>query len=178
MGESHSALNRTTLRYVEDLSSLDDYPVEDWVHDPDMSEVDMDWPRYWKLTGDVVSEMSTVQQEAHDAADIDAIVASKVQQIDDGIASYIEVHYPSRRMLMLLMLSIEATDSSYANRKAYLAPLMAWIKSISVYFYTRRAELEAITTIRAVEAYTWDLAGTFDATDPEVTIEAAAAITD
>ena len=172
-----NVLNRTTLRYAEDVE-LDNYPVEDWVHDPDMSGVDMDWPRYWVLTGDVVSEMNTSEKIAHDATDLPDIIASKVQQLDDDVGAYVRLHYPTRRMMMLLMLSLEATDSAYTNRKAYLAPLMTWIKSVMMYFYTQRTTIAGLQTVQAVEGATWDLPGTFDAIDPEITIEAAAAIED
>lgn len=174
----NNVLNRTDLRYIADVPSLDPYPVEDWVHNPDMSGVDMNWRRYWKLNGDVVSEMTNVEKEAHDADDIDAIVSAKVNQLDEEVGSYVQQHYPTRRMMMLLMLSLEATDSSYTNRKAYLASLMAWIKSVMLYFYTQRVSLQGLTIIKAVEEYSWDIAGTFDSTDPNVTIEAAAAIED
>ena len=60
-------LNRTTLQYLQSVNTPD-YPVVDWVINPDLSGVAGVPQKYWKLTGDVVSEMSQAEKDAVDAA--------------------------------------------------------------------------------------------------------------
>lgn len=60
-------LNRTTLQYLQSVNTPD-YPVGDWVINPDLSGVTGVAQKYWKLTGDVVSEMSQAEKDAVDAA--------------------------------------------------------------------------------------------------------------
>lgn len=63
-------LNRTTKEYIRSAHTPD-YPVEDWIHKPDLSAV-MTSPevpvKYWKITGDVISEMSQAEKDAYDVA--------------------------------------------------------------------------------------------------------------
>ena len=61
------ALNRETLAYLRSINTPD-YPVESWVINPDLSAVEGVPPRYWKLTGDAVSEMSQAEKDVVDAA--------------------------------------------------------------------------------------------------------------
>ncbi len=61
-------LNRTTLRYIP-RGNTPDFPVVDWVINPDMSAVDGFPSKYWVLTGDVVSLMTPAQQASVDTAE-------------------------------------------------------------------------------------------------------------
>jgi len=171
-----NVLNRTTKEYIVNVE-MDNYPAEDWIHDPDMSEVDLDWPRYWVIDGDTVSEMTLVDQQALDAPGLVACVTSKIQQLDKDIETYVDTRYPTRRLLNFLMLHLEAVDLSYTNRKTYLAQLRTWVKSVTAHFYTARNALMGMTTFRQVEAYDFNLTQ-FDVTDPLVAVETAIAMED
>lgn len=61
-----AVLNRTTLQYLPSVNTPD-YPVLQWVIEPDLSAVVGVPHRYWKLTGDVVSEMTAPEKAAVDA---------------------------------------------------------------------------------------------------------------
>lgn len=76
-----NALNRTTLAYMRSINTPD-YPVADWVIDPDMSAV-AGYPRkYWLLSGDKVTLMSQAERDAVDAAELSAQKDSLAEQLD------------------------------------------------------------------------------------------------
>lgn len=60
-------LHRTTLQFLTSVNTPD-YPSGTWVINPDMSPVAGVPQKYWKLTGDVVSEMSQAEKDVVDAA--------------------------------------------------------------------------------------------------------------
>lgn len=60
-------LHRQTLELRRSVNTPD-FPSEDWVINPDLSAVANVAQRYWKLTGDVVSEMSAEEKSVVDAA--------------------------------------------------------------------------------------------------------------
>lgn len=64
-----NVLNRSTLKYLESVNTPD-YPVENWVINPDMSGVASVPQKYWKLIGDVPSEMSTEEKQLVDQANL------------------------------------------------------------------------------------------------------------
>ena len=73
-------LNRTTKVY---LISADpnDYDVQDWIIDPDVSEVAGFETKYWTITGDVVTLMSQAERDAVDAQEAaDAVLAENARQ--------------------------------------------------------------------------------------------------
>jgi hypothetical protein len=73
-----SVLHRTTKQYIASAHTPD-YPVEDWIHNPDMSPVSGVPSQYWKITGDAVSEMSAAEK---DAACLSDVKAAKCAAID------------------------------------------------------------------------------------------------
>lgn len=60
-------LNRTTKEYLTSQNTPD-FDVLDWIINPDLSGVVGVPIRYWKIVGDVVSEMTKPEKDAVDAA--------------------------------------------------------------------------------------------------------------
>ena len=61
-----NVLNRTTKQYIASANTPD-YPVADWIHDPELSAV-IGWDsKYWIITGDVVTLMDQTQRDTVDA---------------------------------------------------------------------------------------------------------------
>lgn len=73
-----SVLNRNTMQYLRSVNAPE-YPAEDWIINPDLSAVAGVDRKYWKISGDAVSEMSQAEQDAVDAAE----VAAETQRIKD-----------------------------------------------------------------------------------------------
>lgn len=60
-------LHRQTFELRRSVNTPD-FPSDTWVINPDLSAVAGVLPRYWKLTGDAVSEMTPEEKDAVDAA--------------------------------------------------------------------------------------------------------------
>ncbi len=45
-----------------------DFPVSDWIHNPDLSAVEGVPSIYWKITGDTITEMDSLEKAAVDNA--------------------------------------------------------------------------------------------------------------
>jgi len=73
-----NVLHRTTKQYLQSLNTPD-YPVLDWIINPDLSSVGIFQSRYWIITGDVVTLMD---QAGRDVVDADILaegeIASKI----------------------------------------------------------------------------------------------------
>jgi|TARA_Y100000310_G_scaffold103241_1_gene101518 hypothetical protein len=63
-----SVLHRTT-KQLNTSAHVVDYSTDDWIRNPDLSSVSGVDSKYWKITGDVVSEMSVGEKSAVDTAD-------------------------------------------------------------------------------------------------------------
>jgi hypothetical protein len=81
-----NVLNRTSLIYLMSVNTPD-FPVGDWVINPDLSPVSGVPAKYWKLTGDVLSEMSQAEKDAVDAAELAAQVATTSATVVDRLLS-------------------------------------------------------------------------------------------
>lgn len=78
-----SVLNRATKEYLASANTPD-FPVSDWIINPDLSAVRGFDARYWVISGDAVSLMSPAERDALDAARetsrLDALAAEIEQQ--------------------------------------------------------------------------------------------------
>jgi len=73
-------LNRSTFE-IRYSTNTPEYGVEDWVINPDLSPVSGVETKYWKLTGDVLSEMNQSEKDAVDAACLPACRETKLAAI-------------------------------------------------------------------------------------------------
>ena len=76
-----SVVNRTTKQYLGSVHTPD-YPVGQWIINPDISSLTGVPSRYWIIAGDVISEMSQAQKDVVDAAIVDASRDSVAGQVD------------------------------------------------------------------------------------------------
>lgn len=74
-------LNRATFQFKQSVNTPD-YPIEDWVINPDLSGVIGILNQYWKLSGDIVSEMSQAEKDAVDLANSEASKDTTAGKID------------------------------------------------------------------------------------------------
>lgn len=63
-----SAIHRTTKRFIGRGCSAAKNPPKDWILNPEKTNPDLNSQpiRYWKIAGDVVSVMSTVEMDTED----------------------------------------------------------------------------------------------------------------
>lgn len=80
-----NVINRTnlTLHFSVDPH---DYPVNEWIVNPDLSKV-IDVPRqFWKIVGDSVLPMTRQERDAVTAAEADAAKQGEVAMLDQRIS--------------------------------------------------------------------------------------------
>lgn len=87
-----NVIHRTTYERRDSVQTTD-YPVETWVRNPDLSAVDGVPMKYWKLTGDVFSEMDQGEKDAVDAADLPALKEARYLEIDTRTTELIEMGF-------------------------------------------------------------------------------------
>lgn len=61
-----AVLNRVTKQYLGSVNTPD-YPINNWIYNPDMSVVAGYENKYWLIIGDVVSLMGQSQRDAVDS---------------------------------------------------------------------------------------------------------------
>ena len=76
-----NVLHRTTQQYIQSVNTPD-YPLVDWIVNPDLSAV-VGFPSiYWTITGDIVTLMTQGQRDAVDAAILAAQVTEEKTQAE------------------------------------------------------------------------------------------------
>lgn len=60
-------VNKTTLQYLKSVNTPD-YPTEDWLINPDLSALSAVPQMYWKVSGELVLEMTQAEKDVVDAA--------------------------------------------------------------------------------------------------------------
>lgn len=85
-----SVLNRATKQYIPSANTPD-YPIDDWIHDPDLSAVIGFDSRYWVITEDVVTLMSQAERDALDATLLNAgrdEIAAQLDNVEDVLRAF------------------------------------------------------------------------------------------
>lgn len=77
-----NVLNRTTKQFLRSVHDPD-YPVQDWIHNPDLSAVVGFDSKYWIITGDAVTLMDQAARGSVDAAELVARRDAEAEQLDN-----------------------------------------------------------------------------------------------
>lgn len=80
-----TVLNRTTKALIESANTAD-YPIVDWIINPDLSAVAGFASKYWTISGDAVSLLDQAGRDAVDAAILSAerdAVAAAMDAVED-----------------------------------------------------------------------------------------------
>lgn len=77
-----TVLNRVTKELIESANTPD-YPADDWIINPDLSEVEGFDRKYWKVDQNRVVLASELERAAIDEAEAAAAKESEVNQITD-----------------------------------------------------------------------------------------------
>ena len=177
-----NVLNRTTMLYLESVHTPD-YPEEDWLVNPDLSNVSGVPPRHWVISGSDVLEMDAAAKAAVDGALIPGAMRDKILDLDEATREFVEdvTRYPPHRQRTLTQMMSEAHDAGQTNREAYIQQLWDWLGSgtcsVFDHFYEKRDEIVGQTTLAGVADVAWDFS-TLSGCDPQVSIETARGILD
>ena len=85
-----NVLNRTTKEYRVSANTPD-FPVADWIINPDVSAVAGFATQYWIITGDVVTLMTPAERDAVDAANLAAgrdEVSDQLDELEDVLRAF------------------------------------------------------------------------------------------
>jgi len=69
-----NVINRTTKQYKESVNTPD-YPVADWIINPDLSALTSVPEKYWKIVGDDVVEMTQTEKDTVDTNETQSGIA-------------------------------------------------------------------------------------------------------
>ena len=155
-----NVLNRTTKEYRESVNTPD-FPVEDWLHNPDLSSVDgvdRDW---WVVDGSSVREATTQEKDANLTAYKAKVKAFGYHQLSTYLGD------ETQEMDRIYGQGHVATN-------AYLQPYMDWRDTVYQGVATLATALNNATDVATVDGIRaqFDLS-VYDATKPDVTIEGA-----
>jgi len=175
-------VNKTTMEVIR-RAHTPDFPTADFLHAPAglaALEAAETPSKYWKVSGDGldIEEKTQAEKDAQDAADFPGVMAAKAGQMSIEVQAYIFARYDENTQMSLGFLYKRAVETGKTNRAAHIAPAIDWVlETVLTYFYARKAAICATTNQTGLDAESWDFS-TYDASDPEVTIESALAITD
>lgn len=83
-------LNRSTKQYLASVNTPE-YPVQDWIVNPNMTAVIGLPAKYWKITGDVVSAMTQGEKDAVDGVNSGAArdaLSAKLDNVEDILRAF------------------------------------------------------------------------------------------
>ncbi len=78
-----SVLNRTTKQYLSSVNTPD-YPVAQWIINPDLAAVSSQPVKYWTITDDTVTLISQAARDAIDAQEDSDRLDSISDQLDQN----------------------------------------------------------------------------------------------
>jgi hypothetical protein len=169
-----AVLNRTTKQLLSSVNTPD-YSTTDWIINPNLSGV-MGVPvEYWKITGDVVSEMDQAEKDAVDAILIVGEKDTKIDAFYYEATRIVEDRYAASVMSGFCALLSDAIGAGLMNRAAYIYTLLNWGLVVRQAWENKAAEINSKTTRTDVAAVTWDTSALI-AADPHVTLGGALAI--
>lgn len=86
-----TVINRSTREVLHSVNEPD-YPVESWIHDPDLSAVAGTDRRWWVIEGDTVRPATTAEMDAqlpdYKTAVVAAVVEIAKRKIEAAVADY------------------------------------------------------------------------------------------
>jgi len=171
-------LHRTTKEKIDGVHTPD-YPVADWIINPDLSAVAGVPVEYWKIVGDVVSEMGAAEKAAVDASLLPGEMTAKITQFAIQAGQLIESRYNTitRDGFAALLIAANNVIPPKLNRAAYIQAVINWGFAIQNAYETKKAEVLAMTTRIQVANAVWDTTA-LAAADPLHTFSGTLAIPD
>lgn len=117
-------LNRTTKQYLKSVNTPN-FPTADWIINPDLTAVAGVPSKYWKITGDVVAEMSSAEK---DTAELDNIKSAKNVAIDGKTTSLIDIGftYAAKQFSLSLPSQIKLIGAHELKDDAALTYPITW----------------------------------------------------
>ena len=176
-------INRSSFEVLNSVNEPD-YPETDWVWDRDghaLDAVSGVAPKYWKLSGDQIVEMSQGEKDSVDAALIPGAKAALTEKLVQDTRDYINAAYATERQQSLHLILTLALVQNRPNQAGYVLQAVAWVNRVLGYHYQVLDQLTAAATLQAVDAISWDFSpfnvGVPTTGNPDISIRDAMGIT-
>lgn len=154
-----------------------DYSDVDWIINPDLVLVYGVPKKYWKITGDVVSEMNQSEKDIVDAALLPQTKIDRKNFLRTSADNLIlNQGYTIEKQLALNTLYANSTQIK-SNRYKYINDWALWIELINQEVKTKQDLVDAQTTIDDVNSIILD-SSTLIVADPGVTLKGTIETTD
>jgi hypothetical protein len=171
-----TVLHRTNKEVLYSVNTPD-YPDVDWIINPDLVLVYGVPKKYWKITGDVVSEMNQSEKDIVDAALLPQTKIDRKNFLRTSADNLIiNQGYTIEKQLALNTLYANSTQIK-SNRYKYINDWALWIELINHEVKIEQDLVDLQTTIDAVNSIILDSA-TLIAADPGVTLKGTIETTD
>lgn len=176
-----SALNKLDFTIFKKSVNTPDYPTSEWIINPDFTAVGGEYVsnkhvnRYWKqdsVDPQLIVPMTSGEMDAVDAAELANDKAEKKALLIEQFLAYRDSKYTTNDRIYFL----EIYDAAGGSQKTYVATLWTWMDTVGAYFAGKADDIDAAADKTALDAVTWDFS-TFDATDPEITIQGYYSVT-
>lgn len=137
-------LHRTTREYLKSVHEPN-YPVQDWIINPDLSNVTGYSSKYWIVTGDVVTLMDQGQRDAVDSVELIArrdAEAGQFQNVEGVLRAFMLIvldEFNAHSAKINAMLSAMDASTSLADMKTRIGLIAD---------YPTRTTEQLITAIR------------------------------
>lgn len=117
-------LHRTTKVYLRSFSPNDLVePLTNYIEDPDLSDVIGVPARYWIITGDIISEMSQLEKDVIDAANLSNARDDEMQSQIDNLESVL------RQLTKLILGEINILRSQHGLADRTFAQIKAQLRN-------------------------------------------------
>lgn len=138
-------LHRVTLEIVPDVDP-DNYSAAVWLVDPDLAPVQGVPSKYWKLEGDILSEMSQAEKDAVDLAALSTNRVAKMNAVDAKTRALILQGYQHNSRIFSASETAQKNMSEVrANKDVLTYPFnMATKDNSEIYAIADAAEVEAM----------------------------------
>jgi len=171
-----TVLHRTNKEVLYSVNTPD-YSDVDWIINPDLVYVLGVPKKYWKITGDVVSEMNQSEKDIVDAALLPQTKIDRKNFLRTSADNLIiNQGYTIEKQLTLNTLYANSTQIK-SNRYKYINDWALWIELINQEVKTKQDLVDAQTTIDDVNSIILD-SSTLIAADPGVTLKETIETTD
>lgn len=163
-----NVLNRTTLQYQTSVNTPD-FPVVDWIINPDLSAVQGVDKKYWVVDGDSIRQMTTVEKDAN----IDLWKAEHQKTLLRALLGYGESKIPSAQLSALRDEYLVAKIENRTTAVAYLKPWVDFDVLVTTEYKNRRGSIATATTHDQVYAVSVDFSNLDISTPVKVSISDA-----
>lgn len=175
-----NAIHRTTRDYRGYLLrkysvNTPEYSTDNWLINPDLSNVQGVPEYYWKVTGTppggIVEEMSPGEKATVDSDRLSQIKTSKKNTLARDKELYLNSRYSSEERKTLNSMYTKGVRKK-PNRMEYIESFISWTESVAQELKDKQDAVDVATNISEVDAIELDT-NTLNSSDPGISIKIA-----